>query len=108
VAVDTVEEIGRNVINYMNTLNTKEIKVKTTHNKGEWSELLLFVKLLGEQQLFLADSDLNAKTDFFNIHKVTTNNLDLDFLIIDKSSIEIVDKKTGDKRIVNIFNIITP
>jgi DNA (cytosine-5)-methyltransferase 1 len=108
VAVDTVEEIGRNVIDYMNTLNTQDIKMKTTHNKGEWSELLLFVKLLGEQQLFLADSDLNAKTDFFNIHKVTTHNLELDFLILDKSSIEIVDKKTGDKCIVNISDIINP
>jgi DNA (cytosine-5)-methyltransferase 1 len=108
VAVDTVEEIGRNIIDYMNTLNTKDIKMKTTHNKGEWSELLLFVKLLGEQQLFLADSDLNAKPDFFNVHKVTTHNLELDFLILDKSSIEIVDKKTGDKRIVNISDIINP
>ena len=108
VAVDTVEEIGRNIIDYMNTLNTKDIKMKTTHNKGEWSELLLFIKLLGEQQLFLADSDLNAKTDFFNVHKVTTHNLELDFLILDKSSIEIVNKKTGDKRIVNISDIINP
>lgn len=108
VAVDTVEEIGHNVIDYMNKLNTKEIKMKITHNKGEWSELLLFVKLLCEQQLFLADSDLNAKVDFFNVHKVTTHNLDLDFLIVDKSSIEVVDKNTGNKRLIDISSIITP
>jgi len=107
VAVDTVEEIGLNLIAYMNTLNTNHIEMKTKYNKGEWSELLLFVKLLAEQQLFLADSDLNAKADFFDIHKITTKNLNLDFIIVDKSNIEIVDKKTGIKRLVNISNIIT-
>ncbi len=107
VAVDTVEEIGLNLVTYMNTLNTHHIEMQTKHNKGEWSELLLFVKLLAEQQLFLADSDLNAKADFFDIHKVTTKNLNLDFFIVDKSNIEIVDRKTGDKRLVNISNIIT-
>lgn len=107
VAVDTVEEIGLNLVTYMNTLNTNYIEMKTKHNKGEWSELLLFVKLLAEQQLFLADSDLNAKADFFDVHKVTTKNLNLDFIIVDKSNIEIVDKKTGIKRLVNISNIIT-
>ena len=74
VAVDTVEELGQNLIAYMNTLNTKDIEMKITYNKGEWSELLLFVKLLAEQQLFLADSNLNAKADFFNVHKITTKN----------------------------------
>ena len=93
VAVDTVEEIGQNLIAYMNTLNTKDIEMKITYNKGEWSELLLFVKLLAEQQLFLADSNLNAKADFFNVHKIITKNLELEFFILDKSNIEIVNKK---------------
>jgi DNA (cytosine-5)-methyltransferase 1 len=106
VAVDAVEAVGRNLISYMNTLNNKDNMTKITHNKGEWSELLLFIKLLAEQQLFLADSDLNPKTDFFNIHKVSTQNLDLEFFVLDKSSIEIIHKKTGEKRIIIISDII--
>lgn len=106
VAVDAVEAVGRNVIVYMNTLNNKGNAMKITHNKGEWSELLLFIKLLAEQQLFLADSDLIPKTDYFNIHKVSTQNLDLEFFILDKSSIEIAHKRTGEKRIIVISDII--
>ena len=106
VAVDAVEAVGRNVIVYMNTLNNKGNEMKITHNKGEWSELLLFIKLLAEQQLFLADSDLIPKTDYFNIHKVSTQNLDLEFFILDKSSIEIAHKRTGEKRIIVISDII--
>jgi DNA (cytosine-5)-methyltransferase 1 len=106
VAVDAVEAVGRNVIAYMNTLNNKGNSMKVTHNKGEWSELLLFIKLLAEQKIFLADSALNPKTDFFNIHKVSTQNLDLEFFILDQSSIEVFHKKTGEKRVIVISDII--
>jgi DNA (cytosine-5)-methyltransferase 1 len=106
VAVDAVEAVGFNVIAYMNTLESQEKTMKTTHNKGEWSELLLFIKLLLEQQLFLADSALNATDDFFKVHKVTTQNLELEFFILDKSTIEVSNKKTADKRTLNISEII--
>jgi DNA (cytosine-5)-methyltransferase 1 len=106
VAVDAVEAVADNLIAYMATLNTQEADMKITHNKGEWSELLLFIKLLAEQQLFLAHPDLSPKADFFNIHKVTTQNLDLEFFILDKSSIEIVNKTTAEKRVINISTII--
>jgi DNA (cytosine-5)-methyltransferase 1 len=90
----------------MNNLGQKMSNAKTTHNKGEWSELLAFVKFLAEQQVFLADSELNSTANFLNIHKVTTENLDLEFLILDKSTIEIVHKKTGLKKQLNISDLI--
>ncbi|PZU95411.1 MAG: HpaII family restriction endonuclease [Pseudanabaena sp.] len=117
VAVDVVEEIGHNLIDHMNLLseniskaslhNTQGINMKTNYNKGEWSELLLFIKLLAEQQLYLADFDLKPKEDFFNIHKVTTQNMDLEFLILGESQIEIVNKITGYTQAINISEIIT-
>jgi DNA (cytosine-5)-methyltransferase 1 len=106
VAVDAIETVGRNVIAYMNNLKTKNTVKKTTLNKGEWSELLLFVKLLAEQKIYLADKNLNPKVDFFNIHKVTTQNLNLEFLILDKSTIESIDKNTGEKKSLNIAKIL--
>lgn len=106
VAIDAVEAVGRNVIAYMNNLKTTNNVKKTMLNKGEWSELLLFVKLLAEQQIYLADKNLNPKIDFFNIHKVTTQNLNFEFLILDKSTIEIIDKNTGEKKLLNLTNLI--
>lgn len=106
VAVDAVEAVGQNVIAYMNNLKKQNNEMKTTDNKGEWSELLLFIKLLAEQQLFLSDENLNPKSDFFNIHKVTTQNLDLNFFILNKSSLEIVNKKTNEKKLLNIADLI--
>ena len=106
VAVDAVEAVGRNLITYMNNLGQKMSSAKTTHNKGEWSELLVFIKLLAEQQVFLSDANLNPTASFLNIHKVTTENLDLEFFILDKSTIEIVDKKTRLKKQLNISELI--
>ena len=35
-------------------------------NKGEWSEVYAFLKLLGEGKLYGADSDLKRKDDIFS------------------------------------------
>lgn len=117
VAVDVVEEIGHSLIDHMNLLNEniwnsrlqniQGMNMKTTYNKGEWSELLVFIKLLAEQRLYLANFDLKPKEDFFNIHKVTTQNMDLEFLILGKSQIEIINKVTGFTRSLNISEMIT-
>lgn len=36
-----------------------------TQNKGEWSELYVFLKLLGDGILYAADADLNKKNDLY-------------------------------------------
>jgi DNA (cytosine-5)-methyltransferase 1 len=107
VAVDAVEAVGKNVITYMNSLNDDNTKtMKKTKNKGEWTELLVFIKLLAEQRIFLSDENLNPTINFFNIEKVTTQNLDLEFFIINESEIEIHNKKNDEIRYINIDKII--
>ncbi|MEA5461263.1 HpaII family restriction endonuclease [Arcicella sp. LKC2W] len=106
VAVNAVEAVGKNVIIYMNSLNKNIITMKKTKNKGEWTELLVFIKLLLEQRVFLSDEKLNPTINFFDIKKVTTQNLDLEFFIINQSEIEIRNKKNGETKLINIDQII--
>ena len=106
VAIDAVQEVAKQMITYLKTLNNSETTLKKTNNKGEWTELLVFVKLLTEQKLFLSDKDLNAKTDFFNLKKITTQNLDLEFYIIDKTVIELRSKTSKEKETINISSIL--
>ena len=109
VAIDAVQEVGKQMLNHLKTLknsNLSQSSMKKTKNKGEWTELLVFVKLLAEQKLFLSDKKLNKKVDFFNLKKITTRNLDLDFFIIDKSTIKSVDSlllKKNNKLIFQSF-----
>ncbi len=107
VAIDAVQEVTKQMLRHLKTLNFKSPKMIQTKNKGEWTELLVFVKLLAEQKLFLSDKDLNKKVDSFNIKKVTTRNLDLDFYIIDKSTIQSIDFETKEKRQIDILELLS-
>lgn len=106
VAVCAVETVGESILEHLKHLIPKKTAPRTTQNKGEWTELLVFIKLLLEKQLFLADEDLNLSNSFFKINKVTTQNLDLEFLLSELSEIRIKNKKDKSERIINISELI--
>lgn len=109
VAIDAIRAVGSEVVRHIETTtNGKGIELKKTKNKGEWSELFSFIKLLLEQKVHLSDEDLNKKDDYFKISKVTTKNLDLNFFILDKCTVEAVNINTKERRVIDIQNIITP
>jgi len=107
VAIDAVQEVAKQMLRHLKTLNNADPKMIETKNKGEWTELLVFVKLLAEQKLYLSDKDLNKKVDSFNLKKVTTRNLDLDFYIIDKSTIQSKNSVTNKKNKIDIAELLS-
>ncbi len=107
VAIDAVQAVAENLLIHMNSLDMKNIEIKKTKNKGEWTELLVFVKLLLEQKIYLSDSELNSKTDYFEISKVSTSNLEYDFLILDKNTIQSKNKRTKETRNIDISKLLT-
>jgi len=63
-----------------------------TGNKGEWSEIYVFLKLLAEGRLNAADADLNAISDvYYPIIKIIRqeNNIKREYII--NGSIKIID-----------------
>jgi DNA (cytosine-5)-methyltransferase 1 len=107
VAIDAVQEVAKQMLRHLNTLNPVETDMIETKNKGEWTELLVFVKLLAEQKLYLSDKNLNKKVDSFNLKKVTTRNLDLDFYIIDKSTIKSINNVTKENNQIDISELLS-
>lgn len=108
VAVDAIEAVANNMLEHLKNLTPKKTTLKTTKNKGEWTELLVFIKLLLEKQLFLSDEKLNANTSYFKINKVTTHNLNIEFLLSNLSTIIIKNKVDKKEREVNISEVINP
>ena len=106
VAVDAVKAVGAQMLRYLDILHEKKSFQMEKKNKGEWTELLVFVKLLAEQQLQLSDAELNPKQDSFQLHKVTTRNLDLDFLLLDKNTIQAKHKETGAIKNIDITKLL--
>ncbi len=67
VAIDAVKVVGSNLIEYMKNLDKKGKQMKKTNNKGEWSELYTFIKVLLEQKLLLSDKNLEPTGDYFKL-----------------------------------------
>lgn len=107
VAVDAVQAVGNNVITYMESL-TNDTSMNKTKNKGEWTELLVFIKLLLEQKISLADADLVPNGNYFDVTKISTHNLDYEYLPLNKADIQVVTKKTQETRNINIESLISP
>lgn len=107
VAVDAVTTVARNLVEYMNSLNSNDdMSNKPTKNKGEWSELLTFIKLLNDKKLNLSDSNLKPKGTYFNITKVTTKNIGSEFLIIDNSQIKVVNSTLENGQVISVGDVI--
>ena len=106
VAVEAIKAVGKNVVTYMNGLRSTNVNMKKTKNKGEWSELFTFVKIIAEQQILLANENLEPTGSYFKVNKVTGNNIDLDFFIIDREQIAIINKKTGLTKTIEIKTLI--
>lgn len=107
VAVDAVEIVAKNILLHLENLTPKTSTLKTTKNKGEWTELLVFIKLLLDRKLTLSDEKLNPSNNFFKINKVTTHNLDKEFLLTNLSTITIKNKEDKTEKTINISEVIS-
>lgn len=68
-----------------------------TGNKGEWSELYTFFKLLSDGLLFSADENLNKTSFYVEIQSIKRNDSgnELHFTRDDESKINIIDSNSG-------------
>jgi DNA (cytosine-5)-methyltransferase 1 len=106
VAVDAVEAVAKNILGHLKNLTPKRTTLKTTKNKGEWTELLVFIKLLLDKQLSLSDAKLNKNTNYLKINKVTTHNLNIEFLLSNLSTVIIKNKEDKSEKEINISEVI--
>lgn len=67
-------------------------------NKGAWSELYTFFKLLAEGKLFTADENLEKTKSFVQLLSINRKDdgKNLDFNITSKNNINIIDANTGE------------
>ena len=109
VAIDAVKACGKQLVDYMFLLdktNKGNNMLKKQKNKGEWSEIYSFLKLINDKKIFLADKELNPKSDFFSITKVTTLNIDHSCYISENDIIEVENKKTKEKNKVKVSDFL--
>lgn len=108
VAIDAVRICAKTMIDHLNVISNVKKHLSTKKNKGEWTELYSFLKLVNDKKLMLSDKDLNIKnnTDHFCVTKVSTLNISETCYLESNDLVLVHDKKTGNKQHVNVASFI--
>jgi DNA (cytosine-5)-methyltransferase 1 len=105
VAVDAIQMCAEEVIKYMFDIQDIGGEMADTKNKGEWTELLSFVKILKDKKLDLSDKFLNKTINYFNVSKVTTTNINYNCFLED-DQINIINKYDNETKTIKTASLI--
>jgi len=106
VAVDAIRECGKSLLDHLKVIESQNLDMKKTKNKGEWTEIYSFLKVINDKKINLSDKNLNPTKNYFNVTKVSTLNLDENILLTNSDSILIEDKNTKETKSVDITELI--
>ena len=106
VAIDAIRECGKALLDYMATLKINN-NMNNTKNKGEWTELYSFLKIVSDKKLFMSDKDLTAKKEnYLTVTKVSTLNIEQSCYLNSSDKVAIKNEKTGDKKEVFVSEFL--
>jgi len=108
VAIDAIKACGKAMIIHLKTLTNTGENMANTKNKGEWTELYSFLKLINDKKLMLADKNLNIKKGFdhFNVTKVTTLNIQESCYLQDNDEVLVKNETTGIENKIEVSNFL--
>lgn len=99
VAIDAIRECGKTLLDYMATLKTENNNMNNTKNKGEWTELYSFLKIINDKKLFLSDKDLIAnKENYLTVTKVSTLNIEQSCCLESGDKVIVKNERTGEEK----------
>lgn len=108
VAVDAIRECARAIIAHLETLSKGEESMQNTKNKGEWTELYSFLKLIHDKKLMLADKNLNINNDIehFCVTKVSTLNIEETCYLDENDVVRVYNETTGVEKKVQVSEFL--
>lgn len=108
VAVDAVIACGKALIEHLNIISSMGARMTNTKNKGEWTELYSFLKLLNDKRLFLSDENLNINSslEHFNVTKVTTLNIKESCYLLENDYVLVKDDTSGLERKIQVSKFL--
>ena len=105
VAVDAIRECSKSIVSYLDTLdsNSENDSMKNTKNKGEWTEIYSFFKILNDRKILLSDKNLEVKSNANHlvVKKVSTLNIPEACHIENNGDIIVINEDTGVEKIIS-------
>lgn len=112
VAIDPVKEYSKAMLGHLDMINSKQKKsniyISNTKNKGEWTELYSFLKIIKDKKIFLSDKNLEIQSgkNYLNVTKVSTLNIQEACYLDKDDKVIIFNEVEGTKNIVDVSNFI--
>ena len=109
VCVDVIENLAKSVQTYIKKHDYKGSRNKDilmAKNKGEWSELYAFFKLLIDNKLHFGDEFAENLNEFVTVVEIAHNNTDLVYKILE-SEIVFSDRSGTEKKRIKTADFIT-
>lgn len=115
VAVDAVQACGKALLDYLDILDSrtklrnKDMMLDTTKNKGEWTEIYSFLKILHDKKLLLADKNLSTSetSGYFLVKKATTLNIEQEVYIKADNHILVKNNLTNSEEMIDLSNLLS-
>ena len=98
VAVDAVRACADALIDHLRIIDKRhegDLTMSRTRNKGEWTELYTFLKLIVDKELPFSDADLSPTAEKLSVHKITTLNMTQE-IKLSGSQVSVVDNIFGE------------
>lgn len=108
VAVYAIKACGKAMLEHLKKITHTGIDMGSTKNKGEWTELYSFLKLLNDKKLLLSDKNLNVNnnSNHFNITKVTTLNIEESLYLLEDDFVLVKNESTGSEKKIRVSDFI--
>ena len=107
IAIDAVRVCGETLIKHLDNLPLGE-NMTNTKNKGEWTELYTFLKVLNDRRVILADKNLetNQNSNYFEVTKVTTLNILESCYLQENDLVLIRNETTKEEKKVRVSSFL--
>jgi len=108
VAIDAIKVCGKALMEHLETLPDTGDNMVKTKNKGEWTELYSFLKILNDKKLMLADKnlDINNNVGHFNVTKATTLNIEESCYLLEDDVVLVRNEHTGVEKKIQISDFL--
>lgn len=98
VAVDAVRACASTLIEQLSIIDKRiegNLSMSRTRNKGEWTELYTFLKLIVDRELPFSDTNLNPTAEKLSVHKITTLNMTQE-IKLSGNQVSVLDNFSGE------------
>lgn len=106
VCVNVVSHLAKSIKTHLDENTLLDIKDNVMMNKGEWSELYTFFKLIIDNKLYFGDEFADRADDYVTVIEIAHNKNDLIYKI-SNSEVIFKDRNNNHLKTVRISSIIS-